>query len=131
MEIEEIRGLNDKKGLWGSIHNFLSIHFWSSLYSLSLSHTLINLEHFLNTLAMERGRQRKFKKENGTKDQARKSWIKRLQQYYLQVLSCMYGFLASFDMHGICMCLFGSLDVTGIAFAKCDSGFKPCVAISR
>ena len=35
----------------------------------------------------------------------------------------MYGFLTIFHMHGICMCVFGSLDVIGMVFSKCDSGF--------
>jgi len=46
-------------------------------------------------------------KANERKDQARKGWIKQLQQEYLQVTCCMYDFLASFGMHGICMCVFG------------------------
>ena len=36
----------------------------------------------------------------------------------------MYRFLASFGMHGICMCVFGSLVVIGMGFSRCDSGFN-------
>ena len=36
----------------------------------------------------------------------------------LQVLSYMYDFLASFGMHGICMCVFGFFVVGGIDFSE-------------
>jgi len=36
----------------------------------------------------------------------------------------MYDFLASFGMHGTCVCVFGSLVVNAIGFTKCDSGLS-------
>jgi hypothetical protein len=36
----------------------------------------------------------------------------------------MYDFLASFGMHGTCMCVFGSLVVIGMGFSRCDSVFS-------
>ena len=65
---------------------------------------------------MDKGRKRKNKKAKESKDQGRKEMIKRLQQDYLQVLSCMYDFLASFGMHGTCMCVFSFLDITSMGF---------------
>ena len=70
----------------------------------------------------KKGRQRKDKESKG---QARKSQIKQLQWDYLRVSSCMYDFLASFGMHGTCMCVFDSLIFIGMGFSRCDSGFKP------
>ena len=35
----------------------------------------------------------------------------------------MCDFLARFGMHGTCMCVFGSLDVIGMGFSRCDSVF--------
>jgi len=36
----------------------------------------------------------------------------------------MYDFLASFDMHGTCICVFGFLIVNGVGFARCDYDFS-------
>ena len=36
----------------------------------------------------------------------------------------MYDFLSSFDMHGTCMCVFGSLAIIGMGFSRCDNGFN-------
>ena len=46
------------------------------------------------------------RKVKESKDQTRKSWIKQLQQEYLQVTFCMCDFIASLDMHGFaCWCM--------------------------
>ena len=36
-----------------------------------------------------------------------KATIKKIQQEYLQVTGCMSDFLVGFDMHGMCMLVFG------------------------
>ena len=72
---------------------------------------------------MEKGRQRKEKQSKGRREQSKKIWLKQLQREYLQVSSCIYDFLASFGMHGTCMCVFGSHPVIGMGFSKCDIGF--------
>jgi len=64
-----------------------------SLFSL-FSHTIAHLKHSWSTLALEKGRQRKVKKAKESKGQARKIWIKQLQQEYVQVIGCMCEFLA-------------------------------------
>ena len=101
-------------------------------FSLELSlfsHNIAHLEHSWSTLELEKGRKRKDNKTKGRKNQARKSWIKRLQQDYLQVSSFMYDLLASY-MHGICMCVFGSLVVISMGFSRCDIGFQHFFSIS-
>ena len=52
-----------------------------------------------------------------------KIWIKQLQHENLQVTGCMYNFLVGFDMHGMCMLVFGSFVVIGMGFVRLDSGF--------
>jgi len=36
----------------------------------------------------------------------------------------MYDFLASSNMHGTCMCVFGSLLFIRMGFSRCDNGFS-------
>jgi len=107
-----------------SIFTFLVAHFsivlaWSYLSILSLSYSC-TLRVFWGTLALEKGR---TSKANGSKYQARKIWIKQLQQDNLQVSSYMYDFPASIGMHGTCMHVFGSLVVIGMGFSRCDYSF--------
>jgi len=76
-----------------------------SILSLSYSCTLrVFLEHSCRILVCfgfgER-RQRKCKKAQGD------NGINKYNGFSLQVPNCMYDFLASFGMHGICMWLFG------------------------
>lgn len=75
---------------------------------------------FVLKLVLERRRaprEESKKERKGRKDQARKGWIKWLQQEYLQLIGHMYDFLAGFGMHGICMCVFGSFFVIGMGFS--------------
>ena len=44
--------------------------------------------------------------------------IKQLQQEYMQVTDCMCDFLAGFDMHGMCMLVYGSFVVIGMDFVR-------------
>ena len=57
---------------------FVSFILELSLFSL-FSNIVAHLENSWSTLALEKGRQRKDKKEKERKYQARKSWIKQLQ----------------------------------------------------
>ena len=109
MEIEENRGLDDKRILRISSQPFFSFSLEHSLFS----HTLAHLEHCWGALALEKG----------SKGKARKSWIKTLHKEYLQGTGCMCVFLVDLCMHGTCMCVFGSLVFIGMVFARCDSGF--------
>lgn len=59
----------------------------------------------------------------GKKRTSKESWIKWLQQEYLQVTGCIYDFLSGFGMNGKCMCVFGSFVVIGMGFAWFDNGF--------
>lgn len=70
----------------------------------------------LELVLERRKKESKQKKDKESKDQSRKSWIKQLQQEYLQVISCIYVFLVGFDMHGMCMLVFGSFVVVGMDF---------------
>ena len=93
----------------------MSVHFW-----ISLSHSR-TLRFFLGHFNIG---SRKAKKENESKDQARKSRIKQLKRDYLQVSICICDFLAIFGMHGTCMCVFGSLVFIGMGFSRCDNDFS-------
>ena len=75
----------------------MSIDFWCSLITLSLTHSWtlrVLLEHFGIGA-------RNAKKARGSKDQVGKGGIKQLQQDSLQVSIYMYIFLTIFGMHGI------------------------------
>ena len=41
----------------------------------------------------------------------------------------MCDFLARFGMHGTCMCVFSSLAVIGMGFARFDNDFQPYFSI--
>ena len=101
--------------------NTWPVQLWSSLITLSLSHTLGHLEFSWRTLELEKERQRR-------KEEAR---IKQLQHTSLQVSTCICIFLARFGMHGI-SCVFSLLDLAcmglhvflfyhGMGFSRCDN----------
>ena len=69
-----------------------------SIFSLSLSDTLGHLEYSWSTLG-ECGILGDLEQEG--KDQVGKNKIRKLQHDSLQVLICMYDFLAKFGMNGI------------------------------
>ena len=71
----------------------------------------------LELVLREKTSAKRRRKVKETKDQARKIWIKQLQQEYLQVTSCMYDFLAGFGVHGMCMLVFGSFFFIGMDFS--------------
>jgi hypothetical protein len=82
----------------------LSVQFWSSLIiSLSLSHTLGYLEFSWSTLGGCGILGFWSKKAKEEQESARGHRDQQLHQIFLQVPSCMYVFLTSFGMHGICM----------------------------
>ena len=81
MEIEENRGLNDKKASEEQFTSFVNSVWELSLFSL-LSHTIAHSKNYCSTLTLEKGRQRTYKKAKESKDKTRNNWIKRLQQDY-------------------------------------------------
>ena len=63
------------------------------------------------------------KKEKEEKESARGHRDQRLHQIFLQVPSCMYVFLTSFGMHGICMWFIGHDMSLTWRMDGIDSGF--------
>jgi len=45
-------------------------------------------------------------------------------RFFLQVTSCMYDFLTSFGMHGLCMCFIGHDMSLASSISRIDSGFS-------
>lgn len=107
MEIGKKKGLNDKKASKDQFIAFVSVSFCHFSFralifcSLSYSWTLrVFLEPSWRSVAylgLEREGTRK--REKAQEDIGINIYCK----FFLQVPSCMYGFIASFGMHGTCM----------------------------
>ena len=127
MKNEENIGLNDKKSskdqctTFCYCDNLLSILNWSSLfYSLSLI-----LLSFLGALLAECVILAIWMKDAKEKKKVQEdSGINNYIGFCFQVWNCMYDFLASFDMHRICMWFIGYDMSLAWRIAWIDSGFS-------
>lgn len=127
MENEENRGLIHKKAYEDQYTKLFQFSLELSHYFLSLSYSWILrvfLEHswrVCHTFIFGARRQRKSRKVQ--EDIKIRNYI----IFFLQVLGCMYVFLTSFGMHGICMWFIGHDLSLAWRMAWIDSVFsQPC-----
>ena len=102
--------------------------FGALIFSLSLSLILLDtqifLEHSQRSVAYVAFGVRRQRKIMKVQEDIR---ISNYNKFCLQVLSCMYDFLASFGMHGICRWLFGYDMSLAWRIPQIDNGFsQPC-----